>query len=66
MNHTIAQHRLLTINETISTLRIGRSLLYKLLDNGEIESIKVGARRLIPADALDAYIASLRSGGDAA
>jgi excisionase family DNA binding protein len=47
---------LLTVSEAAQRLGIGRSLLYELLDDGQVESIHVGRRRRIPTDALATYI----------
>lgn len=49
------------IDEAGEVLSIGRSRLYELMATGEIESVKVGKRRLIPAQALEAFVASLRA-----
>jgi excisionase family DNA binding protein len=50
------QRLLLTVSEAARTLGIGRSLLYELMANDEVESIHVGRLRRIPADALVTYI----------
>jgi excisionase family DNA binding protein len=47
---------LLTVSEAARGLCIGRSLLYELLADGQVESIHVGRLRRIPADALVAYV----------
>lgn len=47
---------LLTVAEAAYRLGIGRSLLYELLADGEVESIHVGRLRRIPAEALAAFI----------
>jgi excisionase family DNA binding protein len=48
---------LLTVGEACVQLgRIGRSHLYKLLDSGELTSIKIGRCRRIPASALAAFV----------
>jgi excisionase family DNA binding protein len=39
---------------------IARSKLFELLAAGEIESTRLGRRRLIFADSLDAYVTRLR------
>jgi excisionase family DNA binding protein len=41
---------------------LGRSQLYKAMDAGELGSIKVGRRRLIPREALVAYVEGLKAG----
>lgn len=38
---------------------MSRSRLYGLLADGTLASVRLGRRRLIPADALRAYVASL-------
>jgi excisionase family DNA binding protein len=40
-------------------LGVGRSLFCELIRRGEIESVKVGRRRIIPAESLRAYMARL-------
>jgi excisionase family DNA binding protein len=50
---------LLTLEEAWTHLRISRSTLYNLMDSGELRSVRVGSRRLVPASAIAAYIASL-------
>jgi excisionase family DNA binding protein len=47
---------LLTVSEAARRLGIGRSLLYELLADGQIESIHVGRLRRIPAEALVDYV----------
>jgi excisionase family DNA binding protein len=53
---------LLTPDQAAGKLQIGRSRLYELLATGQIESVKIGALRRIPDDAVDAYIEKLRAG----
>lgn len=48
------------VNEAVALTSIGRSRLYELMASGELESVKCGKRRLIPADALERFVASLR------
>lgn len=42
-------------------LAIGRTKLYELLDNGAIKSVKIGRRRLVVSESLDAFIDLLAS-----
>ena len=56
---------LLTVEEAARRLRIGRSLLYRLIASGELESVKVGRLRRVPAECLPEYVAALRRGGSA-
>jgi excisionase family DNA binding protein len=41
-------------------LGISRSSLYLLIQNGELETVTVGRRRLVPADAITDYVDRLR------
>jgi len=58
--------RLLTIPEALQVLRIGRSSFYKLAAKGEIRTLRLGGRTLVPEREIDRLIASAMSGGDAA
>lgn len=49
--------RLLSVDEAAGALSLGRSLVYDLIGRGELRSIVVGRRRLIPAAALAEFIA---------
>lgn len=52
---------LLTPEEAAAALGIGRSTVYELILSCALESVKIGASRRIPTEALAAYIATLRS-----
>ncbi|MFE0327962.1 helix-turn-helix domain-containing protein [Streptomyces sp. NPDC001848] len=51
---------LLTVEEAARRLGIGRTTCFALIASGELESVKVGSLRRIPADALVAYVGRLR------
>jgi excisionase family DNA binding protein len=51
---------LLTVDEAAQRLSVGRSLLYERLLRGELLSVKVGRRRLVPGAALDEFVKRLR------
>ena len=51
---------LLSIPEVQRLTGLGRSNIYKLMDSGKIESVKIGKRRMIPYDALKTWLADLR------
>jgi excisionase family DNA binding protein len=51
-----APDRLLSIDEAGAALSLGRSLLYSEIGAGRLRSIRVGRRRLVPSDAIRAYI----------
>jgi excisionase family DNA binding protein len=48
-----------SLPETAEALGISVDLVYDVLRTGELKSVKIGDRRLITADALKAYLASL-------
>jgi excisionase family DNA binding protein len=45
-----------SVEEVIAKLGVGRTLAYKMLTSGEIKSIKVGVRRLIPINEYEAFV----------
>lgn len=51
---------LLTVEEAARRLRIGRTVCYRLIRSGELESLTVGGLRRIPVDAPAAYVARRR------
>ena len=53
---------LLRIEEAAARLGIGRSLMYRLVLSGEVESVHVGRLRRIPAECLVEHVARLRAG----
>jgi excisionase family DNA binding protein len=54
---------LLTVEEAARRLRLGRTLVYRLISSGELESVKVGRLRRVPAECLPEYVATLRRTG---
>ncbi len=57
---------LLTVPEAAAALAISRSKLYELLTAGTLPSVRIDGSRRIPVAALDAYIAALLPGPEAA
>ena len=53
------------VDDVAELLSLGRTTVVALVSSGEIPSIKVGGRRLIPRRDLDEFIESLRSGSQA-
>lgn len=49
------------IEETGLLLSVGRSQVFELIARGELESVKIGRRRLVPREAIDTYIGRLRA-----
>jgi excisionase family DNA binding protein len=41
-----------TVQEALQAVPIGRSKLFELIASGELRTITIGSRRLIPADSL--------------
>jgi excisionase family DNA binding protein len=52
-----APDRLLSIDEAATMLGIGRSKVYAEIAAGRLRSCKAGRRRLVPASAIQSYIA---------
>jgi excisionase family DNA binding protein len=52
---------LLTVEEAAQRLSIGRTTMYALLKDGQINSVRIGRLRRIPGDALTVYTARLIS-----
>jgi excisionase family DNA binding protein len=53
---------LLTVEEAARRLSIGRTTMYALISGGDVETVTIGRRRLIPPECLDDYVKTLRSG----
>lgn len=51
------QGQLLTVTEAARMLNVSRTTMYRLLGNGEIKSVRVGARQRIPPDQINDFIA---------
>ncbi|WP_027941307.1 helix-turn-helix domain-containing protein [Amycolatopsis taiwanensis] len=50
---------MLTAEEAAERLGIGRTLMFKLLRAGQIESVRIGRLRRVPASAIQDYAARL-------
>ncbi|MFC5813624.1 MULTISPECIES: helix-turn-helix domain-containing protein [Nonomuraea] len=49
----------LTVDEAAQRLRVSRWTLYTLIRSNQLQTIKIGRRRLVPADALADCIRTL-------
>lgn len=49
----------LSIPDACTSLGIGRTLLYRLINEKQIRSVKIGGRALIPTDEIDAFMSRL-------
>ncbi|MDE6520293.1 MAG: helix-turn-helix domain-containing protein [Ruminococcus sp.] len=47
---------ILTREEVMEILKIGRSTFYKLLQSGELKSFKEGNRYKVPVESIEEYI----------
>ena len=52
---------LLTIEEVAEQLRLGRTRTYQLVMSGQIQSVTIGRRRLVPRESLKVYVDGLIS-----
>jgi excisionase family DNA binding protein len=51
---------LFTIDEAAARLRVSRWSLYNLIRSGQLHTIKIGRRRLVPLDALTECLEHLK------
>jgi excisionase family DNA binding protein len=49
---------LVSVGEAAHRMSIGLTVMYALISSGQIASIKIGRRRLIPVKALEDWIAT--------
>jgi excisionase family DNA binding protein len=54
-----APQRLLTVKDVAASTRLSETTVKKLIRSGDLDSLKIGYCRRVPADALDAYLAAL-------
>ena len=55
----LQEKRLISVAETQHCLGLSRSKIYELLSSGDLPSVKIGRRRLIPAVAIDTWVSGL-------
>jgi excisionase family DNA binding protein len=55
----------MTVIEAARWLGVSRSTLYELLGGGGIRALRIGRRRLVPREALRAYLAERLADGTA-
>ncbi len=62
-----ATARLHPVEAVMEQLGIGRSMVFSLMASGQLRSVKIGRRRLVPDSAIVEFVEKLEStGGDAA
>lgn len=54
--HQNLERRALSIAEAAQTSGLSRATLYRLIADGKLSTLKIGARRLVPVGALDALL----------
>lgn len=50
-----APRLMLTVEQAAEALGIGRTTMFALVKSGEIQSVRIGRLRRVPAAAIDAY-----------
>lgn len=56
MREIITGKEILTREEVMEFLKIGRSTFYKLLQTGELKGFKEGNRYKVPAESIEEYV----------
>lgn len=51
------ERRTVTGEVAADAIGVSRATVWKLMTSGELRSIKIGARRLVPIEAIDEFIA---------
>lgn len=57
---------LLTVEEAANYLGVGRTLMYRLIRDGEIETVQIHRLRRVPREAIDAYATRIQAEQNAA
>ena len=60
MNSSV-QKAFLSVPEFMATTGLGRTKTYELIGSGDLETVTVGRRRMVPAEALQDWVARLRT-----
>ncbi len=53
--------RLLDMKQVAEQLNVGRSTAFELVLSGQLRSVRIGRRRLVPPEALEEFLAGLSS-----
>ncbi len=52
------------VTDAVVTTSLGRTTIYQKIRSGELETVKVGNRRLITAESLHAFVDRLKAGAE--
>ncbi len=55
---------LLTAGETAKVLRISERLVWRLIAEGSIASVRIGRRRLVPREAIETFVTERMQGAN--
>lgn len=50
------EHEILTVEEVCDTLRLGKTSVYELLRSGQLKSLRVGRKWMIPRWAIEDFL----------
>lgn len=50
---------LLTINEFCRAINLGKTSVYKLINEGKVKAVKLGKKTLVPQSSVNDFISSL-------
>jgi excisionase family DNA binding protein len=62
MSEQAGRVHFLTVSEVAGVMRVSKMTVYRLLHSGELPGVRVGRSFRVPADALDTYLRSARTG----
>lgn len=55
---------LVSIKEAAQRLGVGRTLTYHLIDKGQLDTVKIGTRRLVKIDSIKALVERAAGGAE--
>ena len=58
-NKDVMEQRLLDMKQVQQRLHVGRSTAFGLVQSGQLRSVRIGRRRLVPVEALEQFLAEL-------
>ena len=55
-------NKLMTVSEVAKLLRVNKNFVYRLINNGELEAVRIGSIK-VTAEAVDQYIERVKING---